>query len=72
MSCPTASCTGSVRVLEAQQTLNQHFSFAPSPLTKPKRNPHKLCTIVENGRVVVRPVEPSTESAQHHENAGNQ
>ncbi|MBE9011349.1 hypothetical protein IQ250_14140 [Pseudanabaenaceae cyanobacterium LEGE 13415] len=72
MSCPTAACTGSAKVLEAQHTLNQHFSFAPSPLAKPKRTPPKLCTIVENGRVVVRPIQPPTEAAPHHENACNQ
>lgn len=32
---------------------------------------HKLCTVVENGRVVVRPVD-AKESAQCHENACNQ
>ncbi|BAU11051.1 hypothetical protein LEP3755_15440 [Leptolyngbya sp. NIES-3755] len=72
MSCPTAACTGYVKVLENQQTLRQHDCLAESPLAKPKKQSHQLRTIVENGRVVVRPIEPSTESALHHENADNQ
>lgn len=60
MSSPTASCTGCVSVLkDQQQAAIQHQNAAESALTKPAEQPRKLCTVVENGRVVVRLIEPS-------------
>ncbi|MBW4440966.1 MAG: hypothetical protein KME10_06980 [Plectolyngbya sp. WJT66-NPBG17] len=59
MSSPTSACTGFVSVLEdQQQTAIQQCGSTRSTLAKPHAKPHKLCTVVENGRVVVRPVEP--------------
>jgi hypothetical protein len=59
MSFPTSSCTGSVAVLQSYQQAVQRHSSTESPLSKPRAQPHKLCTVVENGQVVVRPVESS-------------
>lgn len=64
MSFPTSACAGCVNVLQDhQQAVIQHQNVSESPLAKPKIKPHKLCTVIENGQVVVRPVEPSKAEA---------
>lgn len=72
MSPLASSCTGSVSVLcRDRQTAIGHCESAACSQEKPHMKAHKLCTVVENGRVVVRPVD-AKESAQCHENACNQ
>ena len=59
MSSSTSACTGCVNVLQdQQQAVLQHQNGSESPLAKLKAKHHKLCTVIENGQVVVRPVEP--------------
>lgn len=71
MSPATSACTGSIKVLlDDRQTVIQHSESAECSQQKSKV--HKLCTVVENGRVVVRPVQPTTEAVQPHENGCNQ
>ncbi len=58
MTSPTAACTGCVSILKDQQQVAiQHQT--QTALAKPDAKPHQLCTVVENGRVVVRPIESS-------------
>ncbi|MER3434480.1 MAG: hypothetical protein C4288_13905 [Leptolyngbya sp. ERB_1_1] len=60
MSPLTSSCAGFVRVLEdQQQAAIQQCCSTESSLSKPDVKTYKLCTVVENGRVVVRPVKSS-------------
>ncbi|MBD1843336.1 hypothetical protein H6F89_07950 [Cyanobacteria bacterium FACHB-63] len=60
MASPTSSCTGFVRVLQDQQhAVIEYCAALKHPLAKPAAKVRKLCTVVENGRVVVRPIESS-------------
>ncbi|GAP98719.1 hypothetical protein [Leptolyngbya sp. NIES-2104] len=72
MSPLASSCTGSISVLLSdRQTAIQHCESAECSQEKLHAKSHKLCTVVENGRVVVRPV-AAKESVQYRENACNQ
>lgn len=57
------ACTGCVKVLNDQlQPVIQHQEATERLCIKPAPKPQKLCTKVENGRVVVRPIEPEDQS----------
>ncbi|MBD1823760.1 hypothetical protein H6F51_14835 [Cyanobacteria bacterium FACHB-DQ100] len=65
MASPTSSCAGFVRVLQDQQyAAIEHCDALKHPLAKPAAKVHKLCTVVENGRVVVRPIESSRSESE--------
>lgn len=54
----SASCAPCVVVLKQQQEQNiQHQKECPSVADKQCQKP-KNCTVVENGRVVVKPLQP--------------
>lgn len=60
MSIPTAACC--TVTLRQQQEQAIHHQDQCQDAVNPCKEVRKSCTVVENGRVVVKPVEPSVQS----------
>lgn len=56
------ACTGCVKVLNDQQSVIQHQELPEHGCASVAPKQQKLCTTIENGRVVVRPIEPPQDS----------
>jgi hypothetical protein len=53
------ACTGCVKVLSDQQSVIQHQESSEQACAPAAPKQQKLCTTIENGRVVVRPIDPT-------------
>lgn len=56
------ACTGCVNVLNDQQSAIRHQESLEHDCALPAPKQQKLCTVIENGRVVVRPIDPTQDS----------
>ncbi len=63
MSAPTGACCSVTLNQQQEETVQHHAEQCGKAAIAPCKNSLKNCTVVEHGRVVVKPIQPLAETA---------